>query len=178
MTIASWPPEATVADAASRIAGGPARMGPRLRALLEVCPPEDAVADIGSGHGRLALELKRQSPQRRVYATEINLGPSSELRRLLGSASGVEILEGEGLAPLAGLDFRGAVIAGLGGGSIAQMLERDAAIARSLKWLCLQPAQRVARLQSWLEEAGWIVREQRQVAERARLYQTFLVTPK
>ncbi|MGC1185466.1 MAG: tRNA (adenine(22)-N(1))-methyltransferase TrmK [Candidatus Dormiibacterota bacterium] len=177
MTIAPWPSGITAADAPEPIGGGAARMGPRLRALLELCPQEGAVADIGSGHGRLALELKRRSPQRRVYATEINRGPSGELRRLLGCASGVEILEGEGLAPLAGLDCRGAVIAGLGGGSIAQMLERDAAVAQRLNWLCLQPAQRVARLQGWLEEAGWVVSEHRQVAEKARTYQMFLVTP-
>lgn len=169
--------ESARADAPLSVAGGSARMGERLRALLELCPAEGAVADIGSGHGRLALELKRRSPHRVVFATEINPGPTGELRRLLGSTPGVEILEGEGLGPLLGRDCRGAVIAGLGGVSIAQMLERDSAIARRLDWLCLQPAQRAERLRDWLEAAGWVLRAHRQVTEKAHLYQLFLVTP-
>jgi tRNA (adenine22-N1)-methyltransferase len=156
---------------------GAARMGPRLRAVLELCPEEGSVADIGSGHGRLALELKRRVPQRRVFATEINSGPSGELRRLLGPASGVEILEGEGLAPLAGLGCGGVVIAGLGGVTMAQILERDHDVARQLGWVCLQPAQRAERLQSWLAGAGWTLRDHRQVVEKSHLYQLYLATP-
>jgi tRNA (adenine22-N1)-methyltransferase len=153
-------------------------MGPRLRALLEFCPPHGPVADIGSGHGRLALELKRRNPGRQVLATEINPGPSAELRRLLGAESGVQILEGEGLRPVAGLGCRGVVIAGLGGLTIAQMLERDREIAQGLEWLGLQPAQRVARLQSWLQTAGWPLVDHRQVEEKGHLYQMFLVAPR
>jgi tRNA (adenine22-N1)-methyltransferase len=153
-------------------------MGPRLRAILQLCPSEGAVADVGSGHGRLALEMKRRWPERQVFATEINPGPSAELRRLLGAASGVEILEGEGLAPLAEHACRGVVIAGLGGSSIARMLERDRAVAQRLDWLCLQPAQRSERLLEWLEVAGWALRERRQIAEKGHLYQLFLAAPR
>jgi len=153
-------------------------MGPRLRSLLELCPPRGPVADIGSGHGRLALELKRREPSRQVFATEINAGPQAELRRLLGPASGVRILEGEGLRPLAGLGCRGVVIAGMGGATIAQMLERDREFAGQLKWLLLQPAQRSERLCDWLKTAGWPVRARHQVWEKAHLYQLFMVTPR
>ncbi|MFZ0169956.1 MAG: tRNA (adenine(22)-N(1))-methyltransferase TrmK [Candidatus Dormiibacterota bacterium] len=159
-------------------AGGRARMGPRLRAILELCPDEGAVADVGSGHGRLAAEIKRRWPQRQVYATEVHPGPSAELRRLLGATSGVEILEGEGLAPLAEHPCRGVVIAGLGGSSIARMLQRDRELAQQLSWLCLQPAQRSERLAQWLEAAGWTWLERRRVVEKGHLYQLFLVAPR
>jgi tRNA (adenine22-N1)-methyltransferase len=165
----AWPPKAAT--------GGRARLGPRLRAILELCPAEGAVADVGSGHGRLAAEIKRRWPQRQVYATEVNPGPSAELRRLLGATSGVEIFEGEGLAPLAELACCGVVIAGLGGSSIARMLERDREVAQRLSWLCLQPAQRSERLVEWLEAARWTWLDQRRVAEKGHLYRLFLVAP-
>lgn len=152
-------------------------MGTRLRTLLELCPPAGAVADIGSGHGRLALELKRQDPTRRVFATEINPGPQAELRRLLGAGSDVQILEGAGLGPLRALGCRGAVIAGMGGATIAQMLQRDREVAVQLEWLVLQPAQRAERLRAWLESTGWPLRESRHVLDKGHLYQLFLVTP-
>jgi tRNA (adenine22-N1)-methyltransferase len=135
------------------------------------------VADVGSGHGRLALEIKRRWPQRQVYATEVNPGPSAELRRLLGASSGVEILEGEGLAPLAEHACRGVVIAGLGGGTIARLLERDREVAQRLSWLCLQPAQRSERLLEWVKGAGWAWLERRRIAEKGHVYELFLVAP-
>jgi tRNA (adenine22-N1)-methyltransferase len=166
----AWTPTAAAA--------GRARLGPRLRAILELCPADGAVADVGSGHGRLAAEIKRRWPQRQVYATEVKPGPSAELRRLLDPASGVEILEGEGLAPLAENPCRGVVIAGLGGSTIARMLERDLEVAQRLSWLCLQPAQRCERLWEWVEAAGWTWLERRRVAEKGHLYQLVLVTPR
>jgi tRNA (adenine22-N1)-methyltransferase len=165
-------------NSATAAAGIPARLGPRLRAVQELCPLEGAVADIGSGHGRLARELKRRNPQRQVFATEVNPGPSAELRRLLGERSGVRILEGEGLVPLTGLGCRVAIIAGLGGVTIAQMLERDRQLALGLDWLCLQPAQRSERLLAWLDRQGWPPREHRSVIEKGHLYQLFLVAPR
>ncbi|MGA2873473.1 MAG: tRNA (adenine(22)-N(1))-methyltransferase TrmK [Candidatus Dormibacteria bacterium] len=157
---------------------GPARMGPRLRALLDLCPPGGPVADVGSGHGRLALELKRRAPHLEVYATELRAGPAGELRRLLSDRSGVRILEGEGLVPLAGLGCRGAVIAGMGGNTLARILERDRELARQLDWICLQPAQRRGRLEDWLQAERWYPCEQRQVVERGHAYQTYLVAPR
>ena len=74
--------------------------------------------------------------------------------------------------------LQGVVIAGLGGVTIAQMLERDREIAQGLEWLGLQPAQRVARLQSWLQTAGWPLVDHRQVEEKGHLYQMFLVAPR
>ncbi|HVB13178.1 MAG TPA: tRNA (adenine(22)-N(1))-methyltransferase TrmK [Candidatus Dormibacteraeota bacterium] len=177
MTIATLPSERARAGPRAAEPGGPARLGPRLRALLALCPPQGPVADIGSGHGRLALELKRRDHRRQVFATEINPGPSGELRRLLGALSGVQILEGEGLRPLAYLGCRGVVIAGLGGVTIAQMLERDRVAAGKLEWLCLQPAQRAERLRGWLQAAKWPILEHRQVQEKGHLYQLFLVAP-
>lgn len=178
MTTTSTPAiGASVAEPATPPKRG-ARMGPRLRALLEVCPPDGPVADIGSGHGRLALELKRRDPGRLVYATELKPGPSAELRRLIGPDGGVRLLEGEGLTPLTGLRCRGVVIAGIGGETISRILERDLEIARSLAWLCLQPAQRSDRLRDWLERAGWPVLDYLEVAERGHLYPLFLVAPR
>lgn len=131
-----------------------ARLGPRLRHLLDLCPREAPVADIGSGHGRLALELARAMPGTAVYATEARPGPAAELRRLLGPLGPVTVLEGPGLAPLRGRGCRGAVIAGMGGHTIRDILERDPDVARALSWLCLQPIQDWDQLEAWLGAAG------------------------
>ncbi|HEY6538538.1 MAG TPA: tRNA (adenine(22)-N(1))-methyltransferase TrmK [Candidatus Dormibacteraeota bacterium] len=178
MTISAPPALALEQWASDARPAGPARLGARLRAVVDLCPRDGPVADVASGHGRVARELKRRGSHRVVYATEVGSGPSGELRRLLGDASGVQILEGAGLRPLAGRGCQGVVIAGLGGGSIARLLEQDYELASGLDWLCLQPAQRVERLEAWLARVGWSQRCRRQVLERDHVYQLFLVIPR
>ncbi|MGH7610645.1 MAG: tRNA (adenine(22)-N(1))-methyltransferase TrmK [Candidatus Dormibacteria bacterium] len=155
----------------------PVRLGARLRAVLELCPPDGPVADVGSGHGRLALELKRRRPELTVVATEVCLGPQRELDRLLHPGSGVRVLWGDGLLPLVGLGCHGVVIAGMGGPRIAAILERGGVVARSLAWACVQPAQRERPLREWLGGAGWRVLAETEVQERAHRYPTLLVQP-
>jgi tRNA (adenine22-N1)-methyltransferase len=153
----------------------PARLGPRLRSLLDLCPVEGPVADIGSGHGRLAYELALRLPAGQVFATEAKRGPAAELRRLLGPLAPVTILEGDGLAPLRHVGCRGAVIAGMGGRTMAGILTADEDVASSLAWICLQPIQRVELLAGWLSQQGlWTVR--RTIAmERRHTYHSFLL---
>jgi tRNA (adenine22-N1)-methyltransferase len=153
----------------------PARLGARLRSLLDLCPVEGPVADIGSGHGRLAYELALRLPPGQVFATESKRGPAAELRRLLGPLAAVTILEGNGLAPLRNVGCRGAVIAGMGGRTMAGILSADQDVALSLSWICLQPIQRVEFLAGWLsQQHGWTVR--RTIAiERSHTYHSFLV---
>lgn len=135
------------------------------------------VADVGSGHGRLALEIARRRPGEVVYATEARRGPATELRRLLGDAP-VTVLEGWGLAPLRGLGCRGAVIAGMGGHTIAEILDQEPEVARELAWLCLQPMQDAGWLGEWLAgRPRWRV-EVATAEERSRAYTAFRVFPR
>ncbi len=156
----------------------PARLGPRLRHLLELCPEEYPVADVGSGHGRLALELALRRPGARVYATEARPGPARELRRLLGSASPVRVLEGPGLEPLEGLGCRGAVIAGMGGHTIREILQASPSVAQGLDWICLQPMQDWEPLWSWVTTTGWWEPEVTSCWERSRSYRSLLLRPR
>lgn len=134
------------------------------------------MADIGSGHGRLALEIARRDPGAVVYATEVRPGPTAELRRLLGDGP-VRLLEGSGLAPLRGLPCRGVVIAGMGGHTIAEILDAAPDVARELSWLCLQPMQDAGWLHRWLaDQTGWRI-DVAATEERSRVYSAFLVTP-
>lgn len=135
------------------------------------------MADVGSGHGRLALEIARRQPREIVYATEARRGPATELRRLLGDAP-VRVLEGRGLTPLRGLGCRGAVIAGMGGHTIAEILDQELELAGDLTWLCLQPMQDADRLAEWLAgRRRWRV-EVASAEERSRAYTAFRVFPR
>ncbi len=152
------------------------RLGPRLRACLDLCPREGPVLDVGSAHGLLAQALRARDATV-VYASEGKPGPAAELRRLAGGDPDLRILEGSGLAPARGRACRGAVIAGLGGHTIGAILQADADLARQLAWLCLQPVQGGGWLLATLPAWGYRLRAAARPVEGGRSYTALLVAP-
>ena len=84
--------------------------------------------------------------------------------------------QGDGLAVLRPGEVEGAVVAGMGGHSIARILDASPAVARSLDWLVLQPQQHADRLVAWLDGAGYRVRACQTAAQGRRSYTVLLVT--
>ena len=130
---------------------------PRLEAVLRLVPVGDPVADIGSGHGALALALAARG--QRVIATERTSATMAGLRADLGPHLGVTAgantlvtRVGEGLAPIGAGEVETAVIAGMGARTIVRILESAAWLPR---WLVLQPIQEPQLVAAWIARRGW-----------------------
>lgn len=145
-------------------------MPARLRAVAEAVPPGASVADIGCGDGQLTVHLR--SLGHRVIPTERLSGPAARARERLG-----EVRVGEGLEPLAPGEVDAAVIAGMGGGTIARVLQRSPAVTGRLERLVLQPQQRLGELRAWLDKRGYHVLEERSAVDRGRTYTVLVVRP-
>jgi tRNA (adenine22-N1)-methyltransferase len=130
-----------------------------------------SVADVGAGDGQLARHLAARGL--RVVATERR--PAS-FERLHAAAPELDCRLGEGLEVLRPGEVEGAVLAGLGGHSIARILEGSPAVARSLDWLVLQPQQHPELLVEWLAAAGYNVRARAAAAQGRHSYTVLLVT--
>ena len=138
---------------------------PRLREVLQLLPEATSVADIGSGHGRLALAAAALGA--RVVATELTEASFARLRAdLAGGDDRVEARRGDGLAALAPGEVEVAVIAGLGGRGILRILDRAPWLPH---WLVLQPMQDPQLVAGWLSARGWPCTETR-IAQRGRWY--------
>lgn len=133
-----------------------------------------SVADVGAGDGRLALALATAG--RRVIATERSAGPYEEARRLLGPA-GVELRLGDGLTPLGPGEVEVVVLAGLGGRTIARLLERDRGLAGSLRYLVVQPMQQAEELRSALDRLRLVVDAEVSVEQGRHRYVAWRLRP-
>src|SRR5207302_9776571 len=92
------------------------RLPRRLRELLDLLPAASAVADVGAGHGALAVHLARAGVAT-VIATEAGRGPYEELCRNLvawGADGCVEARFGTNLDPVVAGEVEGVVAAGMG----------------------------------------------------------------
>jgi tRNA (adenine22-N1)-methyltransferase len=130
-----------------------------------------SVADVGAGDGQLARHLAARGL--RVVATERR--PAS-FARLHTALRGLDCRIGEGLEVLRPGEVEGAVVAGMGGHSIARILGASPAVARSLEWLVLQPQQHAGPLLDWLAGEGYAVRTRSAAAQRGHSYTVLLVT--
>jgi tRNA (adenine22-N1)-methyltransferase len=146
------------------------RLSRRLHAVTEAVPIEaGSAADIGSGDGQVALALVRRGV--RVIATELKPGPFARL------PASLERRLGDGFSVLRPGEVEGVIVAGLGGRTIAGMLEAGREVAHSLRWLVLQPQQHLSQLEAWLVRSGYRLPGFRDVDEGRRSYRVLLVKP-
>jgi tRNA (adenine22-N1)-methyltransferase len=150
------------------------RLNDRLRALLALLPPSTAVADVGAGHGALAVHLAHRGAAR-VIATEAGRGPYAELCHNLawwGANEHVEPRFGAHLDPIACGEVEGVVAAGMGARNLLGICA--GAAPRDVRWVALQCVQDAELVEPWLEAAGWRVLASTVVADRGHNYPTWL----
>jgi tRNA (adenine22-N1)-methyltransferase len=147
------------AEVEGRGGGGARALPPRLAAVLSLVPSVGPVADIGSGHGALALALVERG--QRVVATERTPRTLARLRAEVARrarAAGAEpprALQtrlGDGMAPLARGEVDTVVLAGMGARSIVRIVEGAAWLP---PLLVLQPIQEPELVGDWIGERGW-----------------------
>jgi tRNA (adenine22-N1)-methyltransferase len=138
--------------------------------VAEAVPAEaSSAADVGAGDGQVALSLARRGM--RVIATELRGGSFARL------PASLERRRGDGLSVLRPGEVEGVIVAGLGGRTIAAMLERGGELTLGLRWLVLQPQQHLSRLEAWLARARYRMLACWDVDEGRRSYRVLLVEP-
>lgn len=151
------------------------RLPRRLQTLLALLPDASAVADVGAGHGALAVHLVQRGVQR-VIATEAQRGPYDELCRNLdawGAAPQVEARFGADLDPIAHGEVEGVVAAGMGARNLLRIC--GAAPAHGVRWVALQCVQDVGMVEPWLSAHDCTVLHRCVAVERGHSYPTWLV---
>lgn len=152
----------------------------RLEAVAAFVDRGAAVADIGTDHGYLAIELKRRDGSRRVIAADKNAGPCEAARRTLrenGMEQEIEVRQGDGLAALAAGEADTVCIAGMGGKLIADILAEQPEVFAGLKCAVLQPQNAFVMLRGWLYEQGWRIEAESLVKVDGRIYQIIRAVP-
>ncbi|MCL8208930.1 MAG: class I SAM-dependent methyltransferase [Actinomycetia bacterium] len=146
-------------------------MEARIRALAGLLAPYRRVADIGAGSGVLARWLLERG--HRVVATDVS---PHAVAALAAALPGAAVRLGDGLTPVGRDEVDAAVLAGLGGRTIARVLRRDA--ARAAGWtVVLQPMDTLAPVVAALRELDRGVAGGTLVASGGRLYAILVAPP-
>lgn len=146
---------------------------PRLRAIAGLVPETcRCLADIGTDHGYIPVELLHTGRCRQAIAADIGAAPLERARRtarLYGLEERISFRLGDGLSVLSPGEADVIVIAGMGGDNITEILSA-APWSRDGPLLLLQPMSRAEVLRQWLWERGCRLRREHLVQDRGVLY--------
>jgi len=144
----------------------------RLSAVYEAIPSNSLVADIGTDHAFLAIELIKNKKAKKVIACDINEKPLANAQKNLerSGCDKVETRLSDGLENIAENEADCIVIAGMGGEVISGIISRCPYIKSNTKTLVLQPMTGADFLRRFLCENGFEIIKEKGVAQGKRLY--------
>ncbi|MBQ9272835.1 MAG: SAM-dependent methyltransferase [Mogibacterium sp.] len=137
------------------------RISKRLYKLAECIRNGDSVADIGTDHGYVPMLLMKDGRSPHVIMSDISAGSLAKavetfrLTGLMDKVSESDFRVGDGLQTLEPGETDEVIIAGLGGHTIAGILDADIEKSMSFSRLVLQPRKHSGTLRHYLYTHGW-----------------------
>lgn len=138
----------------------------RLQTVANLVNKGGVVADIATDHGFLICWLAQQNLIKKGYACDINPLPLASAQSTIdtfGVAEKVETVLTDGLIGLEDKSLTHAVIAGVGGELITEMLDNSSWVKEQKVTLILQPMTREYFLREYLYLNGYEIMEEQGV---------------
>ena len=151
--------------------------GGRLAEIIARVPLGVPVLDVGTDHGIAAIALAQRG-HAAVYASDIARGPLDAARRNAvsrGVADGIEFILADGVPEFLRGKIRCAVVAGMGGETIAGILARAPWLRDDGVTLVLQPQTKLDKLLRFLSDSGYPPPSLATVPEKRRVYTVLTV---
>ena len=145
----------------------------RLSAVAALIRPGSRLADIGTDHAYLPVHLVQAGVCPSAIASDIGAGPLDAARRTVTEndlLSKITLRLGNGLATVSTEEIDDIAIAGMGGETIATILEAAQWVKNSRLRLILQPMTRAEDLRRWLLTNGFSILEEHLIIDGRHLY--------
>lgn len=145
----------------------------RLQVIASYVEEGELVADIGTDHARIPIFLIREGITSRVIATDLNRGPikaAAENVKMAGLEDEIDLRIGDGLSVLQPGEVHTVIIAGMGGGTMVEIFEREPKIVEGLSKLILQPMNDEYRVRRWLNDNCWYIADEELISEDGKIY--------
>lgn len=145
----------------------------RLSAVADLIPQTDTLADIGSDHAYLPVFLLREEIVSRAVITDIRESP---LRNSVKNAERAGVSErcsfrlGAGLEPIKAGECEVISICGMGGETIAGILDDGKIVASQTELLVLQPQNNAEMVREKLAALGFGIIEEKMLRDRHLFY--------
>ncbi len=132
------------------------------------------VCDVGCDHGKLSLYLIKENKAEKIIATDINEKPlqkAIELFNVNNLSDRADFYLTNGLQDIKSADnITHIVIAGLGGNTMAEIIDAAKFIKENKTKLILLPAQNTSKIRDYLYKNGYSINKESTVCENKKVY--------
>ena len=147
---------------------------PRLRMIAELVPVCNSLCDIGTDHAYVAIYLAKKGVAEKIIAADIKKGPLAQADKniaLFEVSDKIETRLSNGFEKIADGEVDCAIIAGMGGETIAEILEKE----KGCKYFVLQMQTAHRHIREYLMSHGYIICEEAICKEERKMYTAMLV---
>lgn len=151
---------------------------PRLQAVAKLVAPGAALADIGTDHAYLPVWLLLHGRIRKAIAADLRQGPLDRARltaQQYECSGDISFRLCDGLAGIGPEEADTIVIAGMGGETIAAIIDAAAWTRNERYTFILQPMSAQPELRAWLWRNGFDIQKEEIICEAEKLYNVFVV---
>ena len=152
----------------------------RLQAVADLLDYHEAIADIGCDHGYVSIYLIESKKAAHCIAMDVNRGPLERAEihvnekrlstyietRLSDGAKALKFLSKEDRA----LEVQAALIAGMGGRLMIQILEDSLEKFKSMEEFVLQPQSEIPKVRQFVREMGYHIQKEDMILEDGKYY--------
>lgn len=146
---------------------------PRLKMIASLVPECKSLCDIGTDHAYVAIYLAKKGIAEKIIAADITKGPLAQAEKNIRAfevSDKIETRLSNGFSAIAENEVECSIIAGMGGETIAQILENE----KGCKYFVLQMQSAHRELREYLVTHGYVIEEEKICREGNKMYTALL----
>ncbi|MBU3114669.1 tRNA (adenine(22)-N(1))-methyltransferase [Clostridium lacusfryxellense] len=150
----------------------------RLKLIASMIEECDTIVDVGTDHGYVPIYLVKRGLIKKAIASDINKGPVEKAKNnieLNKVSRQISCRLGSGLSTVKKGEVEVAVIAGMGGNLIRDIMESDLDVVKELDYMILQPVQNAEVLREYLYNTGYDILNEEICNDDGRFYEIIKV---
>lgn len=150
----------------------------RLKKICNLVDENSIVADIGTDHGIIPIELSKNNISKKIIANDISKNSLEKLEQKLIYNSNIVNIEtrvSDGLDSFVEFEVDTIIVSGMGGILIKEILEKNLNVAKSANSLILSPNNSLDVLRMFLLHNNFVIEKEDDVLENRKYYQILKV---
>lgn len=150
----------------------------RLKVVGGMIKDVNTIVDVGTDHAYIPIYLIKNNIIEKAIASDINSGPVEKAKKNVSNYNlGDKIIcrLGGGLTTVKPKEVDAAIIAGMGGNLIRDIIEESKEVFKNLDYAILQPVQNPEVLREYIYKSGYKIIDEELVKEEDKFYEIFKV---
>lgn len=150
----------------------------RLKHISDLVTEVKSIVDVGTDHAYIPIYLVKNNIVKSAIASDINKGPVDKAKKnvkVYGLEDRITCRLGGGLTTVSPKEVEVAIIAGMGGNLIRDIIEDSMEVFKELSYTILQPVQNPEVLREYIYKEGFTILDETIVKDEEKYYEIIKV---